>query len=82
MVTLHGKEQIKGGFRYDESTKRIADAKYKLGEELDDLILFTMGRVNIFEDEDFNNFDPDYYFSLMDHINTINFKAYGLFSII
>jgi len=42
--------------------------------------IFTLGRVNVFEDEDFNNFDPDYYFSLMDHIIQ-HFKAYGYFQL-
>lgn len=78
---LTGKEQIKGGFKYDESTKRIADAKYKLGEELDDLILFTMGRVNIFEDEDFSYFDPDYYFTLTDRVMN-QFSGWGFFQLV
>ena len=77
---MHGKEQIKGGWRYDKSVEGLANVNYSIKEGPEENIIFTIGRINIFEGEDFENFNPQDYFDLTERVSS-QFLAYGYFQL-
>ena len=77
---LYGKEQVKGGFKYDDSVRGLADFNCNIKEGPIENIIFTMGRINVFDEEDFSDFNPQDYFDLTDMVSS-QFFAYGYFQL-
>tara|TARA_Y100001938_G_scaffold148037_1_gene230656 strand:- start:1078 stop:1830 length:753 start_codon:yes stop_codon:yes gene_type:complete len=81
---IYGKEKLKGGINYIEKKykqiKALANVSSDIKEGPSENDIFTMGRINVFDNEDFSNFDPQAYFDLPERVRG-QFLAYGYFQL-